>query len=160
MKTSIVYTLALALATVALLPVASADPIVVGPATIDAGSSQNGSGDCDGGNPYYYEGNAARVTVVDGTTTHNAQASTYCYSYTSPWGTSTGSGINANYYSYDSQTWDFSYAGASWYAYTFGSGGGGCGTVVTVYNVGGQDPQSHNLGCPAGNPPHVPALLP
>jgi hypothetical protein len=49
------------------------------------------------------------------------------------------------------------FAGAQWYSYDY-MGMGGCD--MAVYAAAGGQYQYQSLGCPAGGPPTIPALLP
>lgn len=165
MKTNlIVASLMLAAASVGLAPSAAADETVcVDNACVYTASGSGGSGNCDASDSWFEEYRRVGVTVMDGSTSHNAYVQNYCYVY--GWGDyqETGSGLAVAYYSMDYETWEYRALGVQWWAYEWSNGASGDSfCAVTVYSFG-MDPlptMYDNYDCPTGDGPGLilPAL--
>lgn len=141
MKT--ILALSLIAASFAMIPTvdASCDP------TFTVCSSTYGT--CDNGSTY----NSASVYNYDANGYTSVGAYTQCYGYP---GYYSGDSIGAGATSCDA-SWNCNYVGAYWQSFEF-FGSGYCDTAAYAYAGGQYNYQS--LGCPAGGPPEVPALLP
>lgn len=132
----------------ALFPSADAST-VCDPVTGAACAGSYAYGTCDNG----YVSNYAWAYTYDANGYNSAGAGTYCGGYP---GIYSYSGISAGATTCDA-SWNCNYVGAQWYGYEF-YGSSYCDTYAYAYVAGQYEFQS--VGCPAGAPPNVPALLP
>lgn len=105
-----------------------------------------GYGTCNNG----YASNGASVWHYDGTHYYAVGAGTYCGGYPG-WYSYQGVGVGAGHCNYS--TWQCESVGAGWYKFNTI-----CQTYTYAYAYGFSDYRP--LGCPAGGPPAIPALLP
>ncbi|HUR68433.1 MAG TPA: hypothetical protein VM370_04245 [Candidatus Thermoplasmatota archaeon] len=150
------FFLAICLMTTAMwVPVAAASNTVCAPGTSTCAGEGSYGGDCAtaGTNG----GNSAGVSTNDAGGYTAVGVQTYCYNYDFFGNTYTGAGISVYAVSFGSPA-GTAFGQAGWNSFTFGTFSY-CDTFAYAYtDATGFNGQ--NLGCPAGAPPTVPAVLP